>query len=87
LGGDYGFAWRVVDRTRAGGRALTHAGSDAMNFATAAVVMTSQSGVETFNACGTAASALILHFTQEIGGKPRAFQQNKSSSTNFRESI
>jgi CubicO group peptidase (beta-lactamase class C family) len=73
LGGDYGFGWIVVDRRWAGGRALTHAGSNTMNFAIvwmapakdfAVLVMTNQAGGETFNACDTAASALILHFTQ-----------------------
>jgi CubicO group peptidase (beta-lactamase class C family) len=73
FGGDYGFGWRVVDRPWAGGPALTHAGSNTMNFALvwmapakdfAVLVMTNQAGGETFNACDTAASALILHFTQ-----------------------
>lgn len=70
---DYGFGWMVVDRPWAGGRALTHAGSNTQNFAIvwmapakdfAVLVMTNQAGGETFNACDAAASALILHFTQ-----------------------
>jgi CubicO group peptidase (beta-lactamase class C family) len=71
--GDYGFGWLVTDRPWAGGRALTHAGSNTMNYAVvwmapakdfAVLVMTNQAGGETFNACDAAASALILHFTQ-----------------------
>jgi CubicO group peptidase (beta-lactamase class C family) len=71
--GDYGFGWMVVDRPWAGGRALTHAGSNTMNFAIvwmapakdfAVLVMTNQAGGATFHACDAAASALILHFTQ-----------------------
>ena len=74
FGGDYGFGWLVADRPWAGGRALTHAGSNTQNFAIvwmapakdfAVLVMTNQAGGETFNACDTAASALILHFTQK----------------------
>lgn len=73
FGGDYAFGWMVVDRPWAAGRALTHAGSNTMNFAIvwiapakdfAALVMTNQAGGETFTACDDAASALILHFTQ-----------------------
>lgn len=74
FGGDYGFGWLVTDRPWAGGRALTHAGSNTQNFAIvwmapakdfAVLVMTNQAGGETFNACDAAASALILHFTQK----------------------
>jgi CubicO group peptidase (beta-lactamase class C family) len=68
FGGDYAFGWMVVDRPWAGGRALTHAGSNTMNFAIvwmapakdfAVLVMTNQG--DTFEACDAAASALILH--------------------------
>jgi CubicO group peptidase (beta-lactamase class C family) len=71
--GDYAFGWMVVDRSWAGGRALTHAGSNNMNYAVAwiapakdfaVLVMTNQAGGETFTACDTAASALIVHFTK-----------------------
>lgn len=74
FGGDYGFGWLVTDRPWAGGRALTHAGSNTQNFAIvwmapakdfAVLVMTNQAGGETFNACDAAAAALILHFTQK----------------------
>jgi len=73
FGGDYASGWIVTDRPWAGGRALTHAGSNTMNFAIvwmapakdfAVLVMTNQAGGETFNACDEAASALIVHFTQ-----------------------
>jgi CubicO group peptidase (beta-lactamase class C family) len=73
FGGDYAFGWMVIDRPWAGGRALTHAGSNTMNFAIvwmapakdfAVLVMTNQAGGETFNACDAAAAALIVHFTQ-----------------------
>ena len=66
--GDYAFGWMVVDRPWAGGRALTHAGSNTMNFAIvwlapakdfAVLVMTNQG--DTFEACDAAASALITH--------------------------
>ena len=68
FGGDYGFGWMVLDRPWAGGRALTHTGSNTMNYATvwmapakdfAVLVMTNQG--DTFAACDAAASALILH--------------------------
>lgn len=71
--GDYGFGWMMVNRPWAGGRALTHAGSNTQNFAivwmapakdTAVLVMTNQAGGETFNACDAAAAALVLHFSQ-----------------------
>lgn len=71
--GEYGFGWMMVNRPWAGGRALTHAGSNTQNFAivwmapakdTAVLVMTNQAGGETFGACDAAATALILHSTQ-----------------------
>lgn len=74
FGGDYGFGWIVTDRPWAGGRALTHVGSNTQNFAIvwmapakdfAVLVMTNQGGGETFNACDATAAALIQHFTQK----------------------
>jgi CubicO group peptidase (beta-lactamase class C family) len=71
FGGEYAYGWLVTDRPWAGGRALTHAGSNTMNFAIvwmapakdfAVLVMTNQG--DAFAACDTAASALIVHFTQ-----------------------
>ena len=71
LGGDYGFGWMVVERSWAGGRALTHSGSNTMNYATvwmapakdfAVLVMTNQAGGDTFQACDETASALIHKF-------------------------
>jgi len=73
FGGDYAFGWIVTDRPWAGGRALTHAGSNTMNFAIvwmapakdfAVFVATNQAGGETFNACDEAASVLIMRFVK-----------------------
>jgi len=69
FGGDYASGWMVVDRPWAGGRALTHAGSNTMNFALVwmapakdfAVLVATNQG-DTFQACDAAASALILHY-------------------------
>ncbi len=66
--GNYGFGWITVDRPWAGGRALTHGGSNTLNYAVAwlapakdfaVLVMTNQGGGNTFNACDEAATALI----------------------------
>jgi CubicO group peptidase (beta-lactamase class C family) len=66
--GDYGFGWMTVDRPWAGGRALTHTGSNTMNCAVAwmapvrdfgVLVMANQGGGSTFHACDEAASLLI----------------------------
>jgi CubicO group peptidase (beta-lactamase class C family) len=74
FGGNYGFGWLVTDRPWAGGRALTHAGSNTQNFAIvwiapakdfAVLVMTNQAGGDTFNACDAAAASLIQYFTQK----------------------
>ena len=73
FGGDYAFGWIVTDRPWAGGRALTHAGSNTMNFAIvwmapakdfAVLVATNQAGGETFNACDEAASVLIMRLVK-----------------------
>jgi CubicO group peptidase (beta-lactamase class C family) len=72
--GDYVAGWGVVDRPWAGGHALTHSGSNTMNFAIvwmapikdfAVLVATNQGGGQTFNACDAAAAALILHFSRK----------------------
>ncbi len=74
FGGEYAFGWMVTDRPWAGGRALTHAGSNTQNFAVAwlapardfaVLVMTNQAGGDTFKACDDTAAALIGDF-----GKP-----------------
>jgi len=66
--GDYAFGWLVVDRPWAGGKALTHAGSNTQNFAVvwmaplkdfAVLVMTNQGGDKAEKACDDAAAALI----------------------------
>jgi CubicO group peptidase (beta-lactamase class C family) len=71
--GDYGFGWMAVKRAWAGGRALTHTGSNTMNYSVAwlaperdfsVLVMTNQGGGKTFNACDEAAMALIEFFSK-----------------------
>ena len=66
--GDYAFGWLVVDRAWAGGKALTHAGSNTQNYALvwmaplkdfAVLVMTNQGGDKAAKACDDAATALI----------------------------
>lgn len=73
FGGNYGSGWIAVDRPWAGGRALTHTGSNTMNYAVAwlapakdfaVLVMTNQGGRTTFNACDEAAVALIEFFAK-----------------------
>lgn len=68
FGGDYAFGWGVVQRDWAGGRALTHAGSNNQNYAVvwmapekdfAVLVMTNQGGGKTAEACDEVASVLI----------------------------
>lgn len=65
---DYAFGWLAVDRPWAGGRALTHAGSNTQNYAVAWIapkkdfavaVMTNQGGDQAAKAADAAASALI----------------------------
>jgi CubicO group peptidase (beta-lactamase class C family) len=67
---DYAFGWLVVDRPWAGGRALTHAGSNTQNYAIAwmaplkdlgVVVMTNQGGDAAAKASDEAAGALIRY--------------------------
>jgi CubicO group peptidase (beta-lactamase class C family) len=73
--GDYGFGWLLADRPWAGGRALTHAGSNTQNYAVvwiapardfAVLVMTNQADQanETFKACDEAIGKLIQIATQ-----------------------
>jgi len=68
--GDYGFGWMVLERPWAGGRALTHTGSNTQDYAVvwmapardfAVLVMTNQGGDEMFEACDAVAAALIAH--------------------------
>jgi CubicO group peptidase (beta-lactamase class C family) len=70
FGGDYGYGWMTVERPWAGGRALTHTGSNTQNYALvwmapakdfAVLVMTNQGGDEMFEAGDAVAAALIAH--------------------------
>ncbi len=68
FGGDYALGWAVTERDWAGGTALTHNGSNTMNFATvwiapardlAVVVLCNRGGPAASKACDEAASKLI----------------------------
>ena len=68
-GESYAFGWMVTERPWAGGTALTHAGSNTMNFCVvwmapkrdfAVLVVTNAGGDEAAAACDEAASALII---------------------------
>jgi CubicO group peptidase (beta-lactamase class C family) len=68
--GDYAFGWLAVPRPWAGGTALTHAGSNTMNFCVvwiapakdfAVLAVTNEGGAEATKAADDAVSALILH--------------------------
>jgi CubicO group peptidase (beta-lactamase class C family) len=67
-GGDYAFGWAVLDRPWAGGRVLTHTGSNTMNFAVmwvaperdfAVVAATNAPGDEAGKGCDEAVGMLI----------------------------
>lgn len=69
-GSEYGFGWTVTERPWAGGRVLTHTGSNRTNFAVvwlaprrdfAVLAATNQGGEGADQACDEAASALIRH--------------------------
>ena len=75
-GGDYAFGWAVLNRPWAGGRVLTHTGSNTMNFAVmwvaperdfAAVATTNAPGEEAAKACDEAVSLVIRRW--EAGRK------------------
>jgi CubicO group peptidase (beta-lactamase class C family) len=68
---EYGYGWIIVDRPWAGGKALTHAGSNTLNFCVCwlapakkfgVLVCTNQGGDIAFKACDAAAYALILRY-------------------------
>jgi CubicO group peptidase (beta-lactamase class C family) len=68
FGGDYALGWKVVQRVWAGGKALTHAGDNTMNFANvwiapkrdfAILVCVNQGGDTAFEASDAAVGALI----------------------------
>jgi CubicO group peptidase (beta-lactamase class C family) len=67
-GGDYALGWIIVERAWAGGKALTHAGSNTLNYVVAwlapergfaVVVVTNQGGEKAARACDEAAAELI----------------------------
>jgi CubicO group peptidase (beta-lactamase class C family) len=67
-GSDKGFGWIVVNRSWAGGNALTHSGSNTMNYCVCwlapgknfgVLVCTNQGGGTVFKACDAAATELI----------------------------
>ncbi|MBV8206063.1 MAG: beta-lactamase family protein [Acidobacteria bacterium] len=69
FGGNYALGWGAVDRDWGGGRVLTHAGSNTMNFAVvwmaplrhfAVLVVTNDGEQSAAKACDEAASAMIL---------------------------
>lgn len=71
--GDYALGWGITNRDWAGGRALTHAGSNNMNFSVvwmapernfAVLVVSNQGGGKVDEACDKAAGALINTFLQ-----------------------
>jgi CubicO group peptidase (beta-lactamase class C family) len=72
---EYGYGWCVCNRSWAGGKALTHTGSNTMNFCNCwlapskkfgVLVCTNQGGDKTFNACDDAASAMILRYQAKL---------------------
>jgi len=71
FGGNYAGGWRVLHRAWAGGRVLTHSGSNTMNFAVAwlaplrdcaVLAMTNQGGPQAAEACDEVCSGLIVKF-------------------------
>ncbi|MEZ6070609.1 MAG: serine hydrolase domain-containing protein [Pirellulales bacterium] len=73
-GGDYAMGWIVAERGWAGGKVLTHSGSNTMNYATvwiaperdfALLACTNQGGDDAAAACDTAVAALIQHRTSK----------------------
>lgn len=73
-GADYGFGWGVVDRPWAGGTALTHSGSNTMNYAVvwmaprkdfAVLTVTNEGGDPAAQACDDVATAAIGRYLGE----------------------
>jgi CubicO group peptidase (beta-lactamase class C family) len=81
FGGDYSWGWVVTERDWAGGKVLTHAGSNTMSFAVvwmapkrdfAVLVASNQGGGGVEKACDEACWTLIKEFLlKEEGGKGR----------------
>jgi CubicO group peptidase (beta-lactamase class C family) len=76
FGGDYALGWIVTERDWAGGTALTHGGSNTMNYATvwiapkrdfALLACTNQGGDAAQQACDAAVVALLGHHTAAAG--------------------
>jgi CubicO group peptidase (beta-lactamase class C family) len=74
FGDEYALGWGVVPRTWAGGRALTHAGSNGSNYAVvwlapkrdfAVVVVTNIGGEAAPKACDDVASAMVTRYVIE----------------------
>lgn len=72
---DYGYGWGIADRPWAGGKALTHAGSNTMNFAVCwlapakkfgVLVCTNQGGDDAAKACDDAAGAMIRRYLTKV---------------------
>jgi CubicO group peptidase (beta-lactamase class C family) len=74
----YGFGWGITDRSWAGGKALTHAGSNTLNYCVCwlapakkfgVLVCTNQGGDNAQKATDEAASALIIAYQQKLKDK------------------
>ena len=71
---DYGFGWGIVQRKWAGGKMLTHDGSNTMNYAACwlgphsgmGVLVCSNQGGNLFAACNEAAEAMILLYMAKL---------------------
>jgi CubicO group peptidase (beta-lactamase class C family) len=72
---EYGYGWCVTSRSWAGGKALTHTGSNTMNFCNCwlapakkfgVLVCTNQGGAPVFNATDAAASAMIERYLASL---------------------
>jgi CubicO group peptidase (beta-lactamase class C family) len=78
-GDQYGYGWGVVDRPWAGGKALTHAGSNTMNFCVCwlapnrnfgVLVVSNEGGPQMAKATDEAASALIFRYLKPGAKSP-----------------
>lgn len=79
-GGDYACGWLVTTRPWAGGKVLTHAGTNTMNYAVAwlapgrrfaVLVATNQGGDDTAKACDAVAAAVIRGWLASRSSKSR----------------
>jgi CubicO group peptidase (beta-lactamase class C family) len=77
---EYGYGWIVVDRPWAGGKALSHAGSNGMNYCVCwlapakkfgVLVCSNQGGDTVSKACDDAASAMILRYLAKLKAQPQ----------------